>query len=75
MKTSIDICKEIKKELSIRKRSVAWLAKELGHEPSSFRKLLKKNDDLPSKLLYQISFILGKDFHAYYTRLLPPKTE
>lgn len=49
MSTSIDICKEILNELATQKRSVAWLVKELGHDPGSLRKLLKKND-LPSRL-------------------------
>lgn len=70
MNKSIDICREILNELATQKRSVTWLAKELSHEPSSLRKLLKKND-LPSILLYRISLILNKDFHGYYSRLLP----
>ena len=70
MSLPINICEEILKHLDEQNRPIGWLAKELGHEPSALRKLLHKNHELPSYLLFRISKILDKDFHACYSRLL-----
>jgi len=69
MTTSIHIGEEIRNHLAARERSVAWLARQLGSDPSNLRKSLK-NHHLPTDLLHRISSILGKDFFACYSKLL-----
>jgi len=68
MNVSIHIGEEIRKQLTIQKRPVAWLARELYMDPSNLRKMLK-NAYFPTDLLYRISILLDTDFFAYYSRL------
>jgi len=65
----IHIGEEIRNHLAAQKRSVAWLANQIRHDPSNLRKILK-NPYVPTDLLYRISVILGKDFFACFSRLL-----
>jgi len=69
MNPSIHIGEEIRKHLAEQKRSVAWLATQLGCDQSSLRKSLKKYY-ITTDLLFRISTLLGKDFFVYYTKLL-----
>ena len=69
MTPSIHIGEQIRKHLVDQKRSIAWLAKHLHHDPSNLRKLLK-NAHLPTDLLFRISKIVQKDFFAGYSLLL-----
>ena len=73
MKPSIHIGEEIRKQLTDQKRSVAWLAAQLGSDPSNFRKLLK-NPYIATDLLYRISQTLGNDFFACYSKRLSEDT-
>jgi len=68
MKQSIHIGEEIRKQLAIQKRPVAWLATELYIDPSNFRKMLNKSY-ISTDLLYRISSLLDTDFFAYYSHL------
>ena len=69
MNASIHIGEEIRKQLAIQKRPVAWLAIELNIDPSNFRKMLKKTA-IPTDLLHRISILLNTDFFVCYSRLL-----
>jgi hypothetical protein len=65
----IHIGREIRNQLAIQKRSVAWLAEQLYCDASSFRRQLKKSY-ISTDLLYRISTILNMDFFVFYSRQL-----
>ena len=60
---------EIRKELNIQKRTVAWLANEIGHDASNLGKQLN-NQFVPLKWLINISKVLKKDFISLYSNKL-----
>jgi len=66
MQTNIHIGNIIRKELEAQKRSVNWLADEMGCDASNLRKKIEK-PHICSTLLYCISVVLGKDFFAVYS--------
>jgi len=76
MKHKIHIGNEIKKELNTQKRSVNWLADEIGHDQSNLRKKLEK-PCINTNLLHSISVALGKDYFVVFTsslsKVLPNK--
>ncbi|MCL2074351.1 MAG: hypothetical protein FWH18_10540 [Marinilabiliaceae bacterium] len=74
MTPSIDIGDEICKFLDDQKRSVAWLAGCLNHDPSNLRKLLK-HPYLPTDLLFKISEITDNDFFEPFSKLLAKSKE
>ena len=61
MNQSIHIGEEIKQELNIQDRSVAWLAKQISSDPSNLYKRLK-HQDMHIGLLRRISVALNVDF-------------
>ena len=69
MKPNIHIGEEIRKELITQKRSVNWLAEEIGYDQSHLCKRLNKQH-FSIDLLCSISIALGKDFFATYSNLL-----
>ena len=69
MDTKIHIGTEILKELKNQKRSVSWLADEIGHDQSYLNKLVRKAH-LKPELLFSISIALKKNFfESYYYSL------
>ena len=72
MNTSIHIGEEIKRHLKIQDRSVVWLAKQIGCDPSNLNKQLK-NQHIHGNLLYRISIALNEDFFAKYSQELSEK--
>jgi len=73
MRHKIHIGNEIKKELNSQKRSVNWLAEEIGHDQSNLRKKLEK-PHLNSELIFRISKTMGKDFFVHFSQLLFEET-
>jgi hypothetical protein len=55
----------IRQKLKDEERSVEWLAKKIGKDPSNFRKTLRKKS-IDSELLGRISEILKCDFSDCY---------
>lgn len=70
----IHIGDEIRKQLNIKKRSVNWLADEMGCDQSNLNKKLKK-PHLDYPLLHHISEVLDVDFFALYSLSLSEKKE
>ncbi|MDR1747225.1 MAG: XRE family transcriptional regulator [Tannerella sp.] len=66
-KIEIDIGKMIRKELYRQKRSIAWLAEQVGRHRCHLPRMLKKTS-LDSDLLCQISIVLGVDYHSIYSQ-------
>ena len=66
MKSKIHIGNEIKKELSAQKRSINWLAEEIGCDQSNLCKILNKHH-INTGLLYSISAALGKDYFVAFS--------
>ena len=64
MKTKSHIGDEIKEWLYNQKRSITWLAEEIGYDPSNLSKLLSHGRINP-KILRDISDIIGIDFIAH----------
>jgi len=64
MNTRLHIGDEIKEWIGNQKRSVAWLAEEIGYDPSDLRKLLNHGRINP-KILRAISDVTGIDFIAH----------
>ena len=69
MDIQVHIGSEIRKQLKEQKRSVSWLAEEIGCDNSSLSRRLK-NQHINTKLLFQISIVLGKDFFGYCSKAL-----
>jgi len=69
MKEKIDIGKEIQRQLTIKKRSKSWLAKEVGCDPSNFNKQLNL-PHINTGLLYDISVVMEIDFFVFYSKKL-----
>jgi len=72
-KNEIDIGKLILQKLKEKKRSVAWLAGEMGCDDSNLGKTLKNNRYIYSDLLFRISILLEEDFFAHYSQELKRK--
>jgi len=72
MKPEIHIGNEIKKELNTQKRSINWLAGEIGCDQSNLCKILNKQH-INTELLYRISECLDIDFFTLYSNLLQDK--
>ena len=75
MNEKIDISKLICDKLIENQRTIAWLARKLNRNSSSFGKLLKKNF-MDIKLLFDISIALQFDFFCCFSDTIPdlPKT-
>ncbi|MDR2911254.1 MAG: XRE family transcriptional regulator [Bacteroidales bacterium] len=69
MKSKGHIGEEIRKHLSKQKRSIMWLAEEIGCDQSNLTKQLNK-PFIHTKLLYSISEALEVDLFAYYSQQL-----
>ena len=69
MKPEIHIGNEIRKVLNAQKRSVNWLAEEIGCDHSNLRKKLEK-PHINVGLLHSISKVLSVDFFVLYSRSL-----
>ena len=70
MEIKVHIGDEIRKELLLQERSVAWLAKQIEHgDPSNLSKQLNSKHIRP-ELLFDISVALQKDFFAFYSQEL-----
>ena len=69
MEMQLHIGSEIKKLLNEEKRSISWLADEIGYDSSSLGKQLKKQHINPS-LLYRICKAMDSDFFACYSKSL-----
>ena len=65
----IHIGAEVRKELYVQKRTINWLADEIGCDQSNLRKKLKKRYINPP-LLHRISEVLQVDFFAIYSQSL-----
>ena len=61
MLLEIDICREIKRQLKEQRRSVRWLAAQIGCDHSSLNRKLKYRS-MDSDLLARISDILDVSF-------------
>ena len=61
MLLEIDICHEIKQELKVQRRSVRWLAAQIGRDHSSLNRKLQYRS-MDSDLLINISNILDVIF-------------
>ena len=71
MKTNIDIGQLILTKLNEQKRSINWLAGELGIDCSNLHKTLKNNGEhINVVLLYGISVVMKCDFFACYSQQL-----
>ena len=64
MRIKIHIGDEIRKELNVQKRSVNWLADEIGCDRSNLSRQLQ-SPHLHPKKLYLISKALNVDFFLY----------
>ena len=60
---------EVKRELNVQKRSVAWLAAEIDHDPSNLSDKLN-SPYIHNRWLYEISRALKRDFFSLYTKYL-----
>ena len=69
MKDKIHIGEKIAKELITQKRSVNWLADEIGCDRSNLNKQLKNRHIHPQKL-HLISKALNVDFFACYSQTI-----
>ena len=69
MYTELHIGFEVIKELRRQKRSVSWLAEEIGCDNSNLGKQLNKQH-LSSELMFRISSALGKDFFKLFSETL-----
>ena len=69
MKMELHIGDEIKKELAIQERFVAWLASKIDYDSSNLHKLLM-SPNIKHKRLYEISKALKKDFFSLYSQQL-----
>ena len=67
---NIDIGKEIFQILKEKKRSIAWLAGEIGLDKSNLNKTLKNSRFIYFDLIYNISIALEYDFFAYGSQKL-----
>lgn len=63
----LHIGEEIKEQLKIQERSIAWLARKIYCDPSNLCKQLNC-PHLHSDLLYRISIALDVDFFAHYSQ-------
>ena len=72
MLQKIHIGEEIRKELNTKKRSINWLAEEINCDQSNLNKQLKRQH-LTTKMLYDISIALDRDFFALYSQFLYKK--
>jgi hypothetical protein len=69
MGENIHIGNEIRKELNKQDRPIAWLANEVDIDPSNLIKQLKSSN-LRTKILYDISLALKKDFFKFFSQQL-----
>jgi hypothetical protein len=69
MDKTFHIGEEIKKQLKIQERSIAWLAKKVCCDPSDLGKQLKRQH-INTALLYRIAKVLKVDFFAYFSNQL-----
>jgi len=66
----ISIGNLILQRLKEKKRSIAWLALEVGRDDSNLGKTLKNSRFIHVDLLFRISIVLEEDFFAYYSQQL-----
>jgi len=57
----------IKQQLKKYKRSVSWLAREIGYDRSSLNVLLKEQKDIHTTLLRRIAKAMNIDFFILYS--------
>lgn len=69
MEKDINIGAMIRQELKYQRRSVAWLAEQMGCDASNVYKILKKKS-IDTQQLMRISRILEKDFFLVYSSKL-----
>jgi hypothetical protein len=69
MGKKLHIGNEIRKELMQQERSIAWLANKVDNDPSNLNQKLKSSN-IRTKLLYDISFALKKDFFRFFSQQL-----
>ena len=62
MHVKTNICDEILKELAAQRRSVRWLAEQIGCDHSNLSKRLKNYRSMNSDLLVSISDVLDVSF-------------
>ena len=62
MLVKTNICDEIMKELAAQRRSVRWLAEQIGCDHSNLSKRLKSNRSMDSDELASISDVLNVSF-------------
>jgi hypothetical protein len=66
----INNCSVIKAKLKENRRTITWLAEQIVHDESSLRKLLRNNDSIDTKLLFDISIVLEFDFFFCFSKIL-----
>ena len=64
MDIKVHIGTEIRRVLNEQKRSVSWLAEEIGCDNSSLGRRLN-NEHINTKLLYKVSIALKNNFFEY----------
>jgi plasmid maintenance system antidote protein VapI len=60
----------IKEDLKKKDLTIAWLARQVGHDDGNLGRVLKDNQHIHSELLYRISKALRHDFFIYYSMFL-----
>ena len=66
MNPKTDIGKIIQEKLDEKKRTIAWLAREIGCNKSNLYKKIKENN-LSKELIFSVSIALKEDFFIYYS--------
>ena len=72
MEKTLHIGNEIRRELLRQRRSVAWLARELGYDRSNFYRVLR-TPSIDTVLLLRISLLLQCDFFQIYSKCYTAK--
>jgi len=65
--TTLHMGQAIKQQLKKYKRSVSWLAHEIGYDRSSLNVLLKEQKDIHPTLLRRIAKAMNIDFFILYS--------
>jgi hypothetical protein len=69
MEKNLHIGEEIRKELRKQNRSIDWLADKVNIDPSNLNQQLKSSN-IKTKILYDISLVLKKDFFKFFSQQL-----
>ena len=65
--TTLHVGQTVIQQLKKYKRSVSWLAKEIGYDRSSLNVLLKEQKDIHPTLLRRIAKAMNIDFFILYS--------